>query len=88
MCNPKIKAAIERYREKIEQRTLVTFDDITNLLLEIANNHKSENPEASIKAISEYNDMLGYRAPQRSVTTNINVSADLEEIRKKYEREY
>lgn len=85
MHNTKIRMAINKYKEEINNRVIVTYNDKINLLWGIA--QRCSNPRITqrgdklieidqtslaIKAIEVLNQMQGHVAPQQNVQINVN----------------
>lgn len=77
----------------------VTFDDKVKKLKEIIDNAIVDDvpPQVAIQAIAELNKMQGHYSAEKHVNVNANVTLDphlkkvtdlLEDLRKKYEKDY
>ena len=82
LSNPLIKTEIDKYRQKIDKRSLVTFDETVKLLWDMANEAREDGDrDVVVKSIAEINKMFGRYAPERTQSENINVTATVAEVK-------
>lgn len=97
--NPEIKKYIKKRVKKSEKDLQVTFDWKIQKLRDVVLNANLDDitPSHFLTAIAELNKMQGHYSPERHENVNANITVDpsvlkvraiLEDLKKKYEKEY